>query len=113
MSPLKISQLINGKITCEGNLKKQYDICFASDLMSDVLRIDTEKLFLLTGLANTQSIRTAEMADIDCVILARNKKASHDMIELAKDANITIVECTYSMFHIAGILYNNGIKPLF
>ncbi|MDA3866697.1 MAG: transcriptional regulator [Salinivirgaceae bacterium] len=109
----KISQLINGNISgCTTN-RDEYKVCFASDLMSDVLRIDTDNLILLTGLSNMQSIRTAEMADITCIILARNKKAAPEMVELAAENNITIIESAYSMFHIAGILFQNNIKPLF
>lgn len=108
-----ISKLINGKLTSFEKNNATYDICFASDLMSDVLRIDTDHIMLLTGLANMQSIRTAEMADITCIILARGKKASKEMVELANESDISIIESPYSMFHIAGVLYQNNIKPLF
>lgn len=108
-----INKLISGKTITLGKNEEDYHVCFASDLMSDVLRIETDNLMLLTGLANMQAVRTAEMADISCIILARAKKASKEMIDLAEENNITIIESPYSMFHIAGILYNNDIKPLF
>jgi predicted transcriptional regulator len=113
MTISNINELIKGKTITFGKNEEDYRVCFASDLMSDVLRIDTDNLMLLTGLANMQAIRTAEMADISCIILARGKKATNEMIELAEENEITIIESPYSMFHIAGILYNNEIKPLF
>jgi hypothetical protein len=51
-------------------------MAFASDLMSDVLTLKNDNLVLITGLATLQTIRTAEMADINCIIFVRNKKVS-------------------------------------
>ncbi len=113
MTITNLSEIINGKIASYSKNKADFNFCFASDLMSDVLRIDTEEMILLTGLANMQSIRTAEMADINCIVLARGKKATTDMVELAEESYITIIESPYSMFHIAGLLFQNNIKPLF
>jgi len=86
---------------------------FSSDLMSDVLTVDADNTVLITGLANLQTIRTAEMSDIDCIIIARNKKASHEMIDLANQSNIVIIETVFSVFRVSGLLYVNGIKPLY
>lgn len=108
-----LADLIKGTIVSFQENSSTYEVCFASDLMSDVLRLDIEHMILLTGLANMQSIRTAEMADITCIILARGKKATCEMIDLANENDITIIESPYSMFRIAGLLFNNNIKPLF
>ncbi len=86
---------------------------FSSDLMSDVLTLDTEHILLITGLANVQLVRTAEMADIEVVLLARNKKASPEMIELAKETGLVILETPYSIFRASGILYENGLNPVY
>ena len=44
------------------------------DLMSDVLAFVKDQSLLLTGLLNPQSIRTAEMMDMRCVIFVRGKR---------------------------------------
>jgi hypothetical protein len=44
---------------------------FASDLMSDVLTLDCNGVLLVTGLCNMQTIRTAEMADVSCILFVR------------------------------------------
>jgi hypothetical protein len=51
--------------------------------MSDVLTLDQDNVVLITGLATLQTIRTAEMADINCIIFVRNKRATSEMIRLA------------------------------
>ncbi len=42
--------------------ENQITIAFASNLISDVLTLDTENILLITGLSNFQTIRTAEIA---------------------------------------------------
>jgi hypothetical protein len=86
---------------------------FSSDLMSDVLTLDTENLLLITGLCNIQTIRTAEMADIHYILFVRDKKATGEMIKLAVESNMVIMETPYSLFKTSGILYAEGLKPVY
>ena len=86
---------------------------FSSDLMSDVLTLDTENLLLITGLSNIQTIRTAEMADIHYILFVRNKKITAEMAELAKENNMVLMETPFSLFKTSGILYNHGLKPVY
>ncbi|HJZ39869.1 MAG TPA: hypothetical protein VJ203_05865 [Bacteroidales bacterium] len=53
------------------------------------------------------------MAEVSCILLVRNKKSNEEMIKLAEDNRLVIVESTGSMFGINGKLYQPGIKPLF
>ncbi|MCF8218539.1 MAG: hypothetical protein K9I29_04350 [Bacteroidales bacterium] len=109
-----IAQVVNGTISgAPVDTEQKIEYAFASDLMSDVLMLDTNDITLITGLANPQVIRTAEMSDINLVIIARDKKCSSEMINLARENNITIIETPYSVFKVSGLLYNQGIKPIF
>lgn len=115
LSIRQVLALVNAKLVCgeEQHLDAPVQKAFASDLMSDVLQVDSENLLLITGLAHPQVIRTAEMADIECILLVRNKKATPEMISLARQAGITLAECEGSMYKTAGMLYNAGIRPVF
>jgi predicted transcriptional regulator len=110
----EISAILNATMPC-GNqhLDHETAYAFASDLMSDVLTLTTDSVLLITGLANVQSIRTAEMSDIKCIIYARGKKASPEMIELAEENDMVLMECRYSMFKISGLLYRAGVQPVY
>ncbi len=110
----EIVNIINGNVVC-GKELMDIDVQkgFASDLMSDVLTLDTDNILLITGLANLQAIRTAEMSDISCIIFARNKKITQDMIDLAAENNMVLIECACSVFKTAGELYKAGINPVF
>ena len=86
MKIAEIVELLNAKvITGSSKLDEEVLYGFASDLLSDVLTVDREQLLLLTGMANLQAIRTAEMSEIICIVFVRDKKMTPDMIELATD----------------------------
>jgi predicted transcriptional regulator len=114
---VKISELIRlteARIVAGQNFTgRKVNKAFSSDLMSDVLTLDEDDILLVSGLANVQLLRTAEIADIHVVLLARNKKASPEMVQLAEENKIVLLESPFSIFRISGILYTNGIKPVF
>lgn len=109
-----IAKLLDADILC-GSDQTEYaiEVAFASDLMSDVLTLKNSHVLLITGLANMQTIRTAEMSDIGCVIFARNKKVTDEMLELARENDLIVLACRYSVFKTCGLLYNAGVKPIF
>ena len=109
-----IAELLKAKIlTPELYLQRDVDYAFTSDLMSDVLTGDYDKTLLITGLSNLQAIRTAEMSDIREVIIGRNKKVSREMIELARDNDIILLQSSYSLYKISVILYESGVKAVY
>lgn len=114
MKLAEIVSITNGKVICGHDLmEKEVTHAFSSDLLSDVLTINRVGILLITGVANLQTIRTAEMAEISCILLVRNKKANQEMIDLAKDNRLVIIESPGSMFKASGQLYQLGIKPLY
>lgn len=110
----QIVDLVKGEICgCTGNGDYEMTKASTSDLMSDVLRFPMDETLLITGLCNTQTIRTAEMADLRVVIIGRDKQPDEEMIELAADSDITLIKSRYSIFELSAILYNAGLKPLY
>jgi len=110
----RIAQLLDANILCgHHRISEEISHAFSSDLMSDVLTLDAENILLVTGLANVQIIRTAEVADIHYLVIVRNKKITEDIVELANGLNMVVIESPYSMFKASGILYSHGLKPLY
>lgn len=110
----ELAEIVNGNVVCcHHKLDSEVEYGFASDLMSDVLTIHAEKLLLLTGLANMQAVRTAEMADIQAIVFVRNKTVSEDMITLAEDNGIVLIESPFTMFKASGLLFGKGVKPVY
>lgn len=110
----EVVELLNAKVVSGfEQMEAEVEYCFASDLMSDVLTVETENLMLLTGLANLQTIRTSEMSDISKIIFVRKKNATEEMIRLAAENEMILIECDYSMFKTSGILFSAGLKPVY
>ena len=114
MTIKEIAEKINGRVVCgEERLSEVIEYAFSSDLMSDVLKVDRENILLITGLVNLQTIRTSEMSDINCIVFARNKKINSEILSLAEENRMVLIECPHSVFKISGELYIAGINPLY
>ena len=104
-----VMELLDAKIlTCEDKLNVEATKACASDLMSDILSFTEPGSILLTGLANLQTIYTAEMADIICVCFVRGKKPDKRIIDLAKSKNLPLMTTELTMLEGCGRLYMKG-----
>ena len=95
-----------------GEEKSQLEITSAcgADLMSDVMAFVKDRVVLLTGLVNSQVIRTAELLDIHAIIFVRGKTPGRDMIEMAEDADIILAGTKLPMFISCGKIYEAGLR---
>ena len=113
MKIAQISEIVEGRILCGESTEEEVACAFASDLMSDVLTLNSEHLLLITGLSNMQTIRTAEMADIRYILFVRNKIPTNDMIELANANKIVVLTTPLSMYKTCGNLFGSGLDPVY
>lgn len=114
MTPEDIINLLDATCICgEQHLQRHIKHAFAADLMSDVLRLNTEDMLLITGMVNLQVIRTAEMAEIPFILFVRGKAVTPEMIELAGENGILLLSCQQSMFRVCGELYQAGLPPVY
>lgn len=99
---------------------REIHFAFCSDLMSDALiimnSVQDERILdhaiLITGLATQQSIRTAEMLDVNVVLLIRGKIPSDKVVQLALESNIILIATDITMFNVSGMMYADGIKGI-
>ena len=105
-----IRDLLDADVICceEGLESHVYSAC-GSDMMSDVLAYVKDQAVLMTGLINSQVIRTAEMMDMKCIVFVRSKIPTAEMIELANEAGIVVLATKKRMYEACGILYSNGL----
>ena len=105
-----ITELLDAKIVCgeEFSGKHVYSAC-GSDMMSDVLAYVKDQAVLLTGLVNTQVVRTAMMMDMVCIVFVRNKVPTEEMIELARDHGLVLITSDKRMYDACGILFKAGL----
>ena len=111
MTISKIRELLDAELLCgEQELSLEVYTACGSDMMSDVLAYVKDQAVLLTGLVNTQVVRTAEMMDMICIVFVRSKRPSAEMLELAAESGISVLTTPKRMYEACGILYSNGLK---
>ena len=93
----------------EGELDTTVDVACGSDLMSDVLAFIKPGSLLLTGLANLQSVRTADVADARAIVYVRGKEPDADAIALAQERRIPLLCTQLTMYEACGKLYEAGL----
>ena len=80
-----LRDLLEASVLCgEDRLEEDVSTVFASDMMSDVLACPDEIQCMLTGLINSQVIRTADMMDIGLIVFVRGKCPPEDVVEMAR-----------------------------
>ena len=105
-----IKDLLGAEVLCGDDLDAEIHSACGSDMMSDVLAFVKDQSVLLTGLVNSQVIRTAEMMDMVCVVFVRGKTPNAEMLELAKERDLVVMSTRYRMFTACGLLYDGGLK---
>ena len=86
-----------------------YTAC-CSDLMSDVLAFVDEKTVLITGLTNPHVVRTSEMLDLKCIVFARGKIPTDDILESADEQGLVVLATKQTAFSTCGMLYEMGMR---
>ncbi len=105
-----IRDLLDADVLCgEDRLSNDVLSACGSDMMSDVLAYVKNQAVLLTGLVNSQVIRTAAMMDMQCVVFVRSKMPSEEMLCLAKECGITVMTSPMRMYEACGKLYSEGL----
>lgn len=113
MNIKEIADILSAEILTDfSNEETDIKYGFASDLMSDVLAYANSDSLLVTGLNNSQVIRTAEMMDMGTVLFVRGKKPCKEILELAEENSITVLSTNYTMFKTCGLLATYGMKGI-
>lgn len=110
MTIREIARILDAQwLCCEEDGDQEVRFAFASDMMSDVLAHVSEDTMLLTGLINSQSVRTAEMLDIPCLVFVRGKQPHKDAVQRAELIGLPTLVTECSMFEACGRLYAAGL----
>ncbi len=105
-----IKELLDAQVLCgEDMLDEDVHSACGSDMMSDVLAYVKDQAVLLTGLVNSQVIRTAEMMDMLCLVFVRGKKPTEEMVKLAKEHGMAVLTTEMRLYEACGKLYVNGL----
>ncbi len=108
----KVIELLEAEIILDldGADNEIQSVC-STDLMSDLLHFSSlPRSLLITGLANSQVVRTAEIADIKAVVFVLGKRPDRETIEMARQKGVALIVTRLSRFTACGRLYAAGLK---
>ena len=106
----ELRDILEAEVLCgEDRLNEDISGIFASDMMSDVLACPDELECLLTGLINSQVVRTADMMDISVIVYVRGKYPAEDVVEMARQRDMVVLVTACRMFSACGRLYGAGL----
>lgn len=107
----EIAKLLDARVLTGSDLLDcEVKSACGSDMMSDVLAFVKDQAVLLTGLLNTQVVRTAEMMDMRCIVFVRGKVPGEDVVALAGNAGIAVLASRERMYTACGKLYDAGLR---
>jgi predicted transcriptional regulator len=113
MTLKEIKELLQAEvITGEDRLDLEINFAGGSDLMSDVLAFGKPGILLLTGLSNSQSVRTANIIDAKAIVYVRGKKPDKMGIELAREKGIPLLSTKFMMYTTCGLLFSHGLPGI-
>ncbi|MCG8471985.1 MAG: hypothetical protein MI742_09025 [Desulfobacterales bacterium] len=90
-------------------LGREFSLCRASDLMSDLLTADAVGGVFLTGLTTLQAVRTAVVSGVGVLVFVRGKEPPEEVVALAESEEVPVLTTPYSMFVSCGRLYSSGM----
>jgi serine/threonine-protein kinase RsbT len=111
MTLKEIQEILQADLIGGGDVRLDTEIvsACASDLMSDVLAFGRPGEILLTGLANAQTLRTADIIGALAVVYVRGKKPDEECRALAREKGIPLLSTRKMMYEACGILYSHGL----
>ena len=111
MTVLQLKEILSAELLCGGDhLDREVQTACGSDMMSDVLAFVKDQGVLITGLSNSQVIRTANMMDMVCIVFVRGKVPGDAILDLARELDIVVLKTELEMFTSCGKLYQAGLR---
>lgn len=87
----------------------EFEMACGAGLMGDVLAFAKASALLLTGLTNSQAIRTADVAEIKAICFVRGKRPQPETVELAAEKGLPLLCTRLPMYESCGRLYARGL----
>lgn len=113
MKASDIMAILDAQVLCGREYLEEVDIhsAFGADMMSDMLAYPVDpNTLILTGTINQHVIRTIEMLDIRCVVFVRGKRVPDDILSIARELDLVVLNTDKTLYTSCGLLYEAGLR---
>jgi hypothetical protein len=110
---MKVKDLVkklNLGVAAEGDLEREIDGGYASDLLSDVMAQTQEGTVWLTIQTHENIIAVATLNELAAVIITNGKQPTEGTIAKATEQGVNILTSEDNSYVVAGRLYKAGVK---
>jgi hypothetical protein len=94
------------EVKVSGDLEREVDGCYVSDLLSDVLANSKEGDLWVTHQSHPNVVAVASVRGLSGVIITGDREIEPETIKKAEAEQVNLMTCHVSTFEIAGEIYN-------
>ena len=91
---------VHGRWIVEGEADREFTDVVVSDLMSDVLVVESEDFLLVTSLTSDQVVRTAHIVDAVALLIGNGKTPQPSLVTLARQQEVAIIGTDLATFDV-------------
>ncbi len=112
MTLKEVQELLGAEVLCGDDecLKRGVRVCFACDLISEMLLHLKPHSLLITSLTNAHVIHTAQVMDTKAVVFVGGRKPDQSVIKSGELNKIPLLATPLLTFDCCGRLFENGIR---
>ncbi|MBP7528103.1 MAG: hypothetical protein KA801_09270 [Syntrophorhabdaceae bacterium] len=112
MTLKEVQELLGAQVLCGNDecLNRGVSICFACDLISEMLLYLKPHSLLITSLTNAHVIHAAQVMDVKAVLFVGGHKPDQSVITSGELNKIPLLATQLLTFDCCGRLYEKGIK---
>ena len=100
---MKVSELIekiNFEVITEGDLSKEIEGCYCSDLLSHCMSNISENNLWITVQVNMNIVAIAVLTELSAIIISQDMSLDDAVIQKAKDENVTILKSSLPSYEL-------------
>jgi predicted transcriptional regulator len=112
MTLKEAQELLEAEVLCGNDdcLNRGVGICFACDLISEMLLYLKPHSLLITSLTNAHVIHAAQVMDVKAVLFVGGRRPDESVVKSAESNKIPLFTTQLLTFDCCGRLYEKGVR---
>jgi predicted transcriptional regulator len=112
MTLQEVQKLLEAQVLCGNDecLQRSVRVCFACDLISEMLLYLKPHSLLITSLTNAHVIHAAQVMDAKAILFVGGRRPDESVIRGGEANKIPLFTTTLLTFDCCGRLYEKGVR---